>query len=62
MHYPQQPEQLWRVQKAKLKLMFSQLNDEDFHYDYGMKDVMMTKLQAKLGRSRKELNLLIGGL
>jgi hypothetical protein len=36
-------------------LRFSQLNDEDFRYDYGMKEVMMTKLQAKLGKSREEL-------
>jgi hypothetical protein len=49
------PDQLWRIQKAKLLLRFSQLNEQDFRYDYGMKDVMMTKLQAKLGKTREEL-------
>jgi hypothetical protein len=62
MHYPQKPEALWRTQKAKLKLLFAHLNDDDFKFDYGMKDVMMTKLQAKLGKSREELNAILSGL
>jgi hypothetical protein len=56
------PDELWRLQKAKLKLLFSQLHDEDFHYDYGEREVMMTQLQLKLGKSRDELNLLLSGL
>jgi hypothetical protein len=40
------PEHAWRIQKAKLLLTFSHLRESDFHYDYGMKDVMM----ANLGR------------
>jgi uncharacterized protein YjbJ (UPF0337 family) len=56
------PESIWRKQKAKLKLIFGHLNDDDFKFDYGMKDVMMTKLQAKLGKSREELNELLIGL
>jgi len=62
MHHPRKPEELWNMQKAKLKIMFPQLDDDDFKYDYGKKDVMMTKLQVKLGSSRKDLNLLLGGL
>jgi hypothetical protein len=53
------PDRIWRVQRAKLLLRFSHLAEEDFRYDYGMKDVMMTKLQAKLGKSRDELNRLL---
>ena len=53
------PEQSWRIQKAKLLLQFSHLSENDFHYDYGMKDVMMCKLEAKLGKSRDELNTLL---
>ena len=53
------PEQLWRYQISKLRLAFPQLNDEDFLYDYGMKDVMVTNLQVKLGKSREELNVLL---
>lgn len=49
------PDALWRIQKAKLLLRFSHLNEEDFRYDYGKKDAMMTRLQALLGKSREEL-------
>jgi hypothetical protein len=62
MSYREKPEELWRKQKAKLKLQFSQLDEDDFKYDYGMKEVMMTKLQMKLGKSRNELNALLSGL
>jgi hypothetical protein len=62
MSYRQKPEELWRKQKAKLQLLFSQLNEDDFKFDYGMKEVMMTKLQTKLGKSRSELNALLAGL
>jgi hypothetical protein len=50
------PEQMWRIQKAKLLLRFSHLDESDFRYDYGRKEVMMCNLQAKLGKSREELN------
>jgi hypothetical protein len=53
------PDELWAIQKAKLKLRFTHLNDEDFHYDYGKKDQMMTRLQLMLGKSREDLNRLL---
>ena len=53
------PEELWTAQKAKLKLLFKDLHDEDFYYDYGKKDVMLELLQKKLGKSREELNLFL---
>jgi hypothetical protein len=56
MNNPQSSNVGWRKQKAKLKVMFTTLNDNDFKYDYGMKEVMMTNLQIKLGKSRSELN------
>ncbi|RAW02021.1 general stress protein CsbD [Pseudochryseolinea flava] len=56
------PEQLWSMQKAKLKLIFPHLVDSDFQYDYGKKDVMLELLQAKLGKSREDINLLLFGL
>lgn len=49
-------EQLWEAQKVKLKLLFASLKDEDFQYDYGKKEVMLTNLQQKLGKTREELN------
>lgn len=62
MSNSQTPDQIWRRQKAKLKLMFPHLLDTDFKYDYGMKEVMMTSLQAKLVKSREELYTLLGTL
>jgi hypothetical protein len=59
MEQTKSPDELWRIQKAKLLLRFSHLDEGDFRYNYGMKDVMMTKLQAKLGKSREELNTLL---
>jgi hypothetical protein len=56
------PEELWTLQKAKLKLHFSHLHDEDFQYDYGKKDAMLDLLQQKLGKSRQELNEILLGL
>ena len=53
------PDPNWRRQKAKLKLMFADLGDGDLYYDYGKKEVMMNGLQAKLGKSREELNALL---
>jgi len=53
------PEQLWKIQKNKLRMMFSQLEDHDFHFDYGKKDVMMEELHKKLGKSREELDTLL---
>lgn len=52
-------EELWAIQKTKLKLLFSQLCDEDLDYDYGKKDVMLTKLGKKLGKSREQLSELL---
>lgn len=56
------PEELWDFQKAKLSLKFPHLHEEDFHFDYGKKDLMLDLLQQKLGKSRDELNLLLTGL
>lgn len=55
----QTPSGQWRKQKAKLKLIYSELTDSDFHYDYGKKEDMLMNLQEKLGKSRSELNELL---
>jgi len=62
MIHLQTPDQNWKRQKAKLKLMFSHLDNDDFYYNYGMKEVMMNNLQAKLGKSREGLNALLAQL
>jgi hypothetical protein len=58
----QSPDQRWQTQKDALKLKFPFLVDADFHYDYGRKDVMMTSLQTKLGKSREDLYVLLASL
>jgi len=56
------PEQRWKVQVAKLKLIYSHLDNDDFKYDYGQRDVMMDSLCKKLGKSRIDLDALLAQL
>jgi hypothetical protein len=56
------PEKIWERQKGKLKVMFPVLTSEDLEYDYGMKEVMLMKLQGILKMSREELTYLMGKL
>lgn len=53
------PDERWAMQKAKLKLQYSHLHEDDFQFDYGKKDVMLEQLQAKLGLTREELNAVL---
>ncbi|MFD0997758.1 hypothetical protein ACFQ21_00505 [Ohtaekwangia kribbensis] len=62
MNDKKNPEELWAMQKAKLKLIFAHLHEDDFQYDYGKKDVMLKNLELKLGKSREELEQLLLGL
>jgi hypothetical protein len=59
MEHTTDPSEVWHIQKKKLLKKFSHLRPSDFRYDYGMKDVMMNKLQVKLGKTRDELNALL---
>jgi hypothetical protein len=45
----------WREQKIMLKRRFPILSDEDFAFQEGEKDSMLRKLEAKLGKTRTEL-------
>lgn len=55
----QTPGRSWGKQKAKLKMLFSHLQESDFVYEYGKKEAMMTNLQIKTGETRSELNELM---
>ena len=59
MHQTTTPAERWEIQKEKLKTMFANLNDEDFRFDYGEKEVMISNLEKKLGKTREELNKLL---
>lgn len=49
----------WESQKAKLKLKFSEITDEELAYDRTRKIEMFTNLQLKLNRTVKELQAIV---
>lgn len=49
----------WLAQKEKLKMAFPQLTDADLNFDERFKDVMLYKLQGIVGRTKKELQVII---
>lgn len=51
----------WVKQISNLRILFPDLEDEDFQYAYGKKEEMMYKLQRKIGVTRPDLNELISG-
>lgn len=51
----------WVKQISRLRILFPELEDEDFQYAYGKKEEMMYKLQRKIGVTRPDLNELISG-
>jgi len=52
----------WEVQKGKLKQKFAILTDNDLLLVEGKKDEMLGRLQAKLGKTKEELQDIISGL
>ncbi len=52
----------WREQKVMLKWRFPDLSDEDFETPDGNRENMLTRLAAKLNKTRDELELLFAEL
>jgi uncharacterized protein YjbJ (UPF0337 family) len=52
----------WNEQKGKLKKAFGVLTDNDLMYEEGQRDVMLGKLQKKLGKTKEEINTIISTL
>jgi len=52
----------WNEQKSKLKEKFAALTENDFLFVKGKKEEMIAKLQIKLGKTREELNKILGAL
>jgi uncharacterized protein YjbJ (UPF0337 family) len=52
----------WNEQKSKLKTKFAVLTDNDLMFAEGKKDEMLAKLQAKLGKSKDELQKIIAAM
>ena len=49
----------WEEQKAKLKLAFPKITDADLNFDERYKDDMLIRLQGIVGRTKKELQVII---
>lgn len=45
----------WNEHKTRLKNKFPVLTDNDLKFEFGKKDEMFAKLQAKLGKTKEEL-------
>ena len=52
----------WEEQKSRLKVKFAELTDNDFLFVKGKKEEILSKLQVKLGKTREELNKILGAL
>ncbi len=52
----------WNEQKGKLKQKFATLTDNDLLFEEGKKDIMLGKLQVKLGKTKEELQRVIEAL
>lgn len=52
----------WEEQKRMLKEKFAALTDNDLLFVKGKKEQMIAKLQIKLGKSREELNKILGAI
>ena len=52
----------WNETKAKLKQKFAILTDNDLLLLDGKKDELMGRLQVKLGKTKEELQKIIGSL
>ena len=53
---------MWGHKMIKLRNKFSQLNDTDLYFEYGKEKEMIGRLQAKLGKSEAEVQMLINAL
>lgn len=56
---PADPIPTWEEQKAKLKMRFPQITDQELNFPAKKKLEMLTNLQIKVKRSAKELLTLI---
>jgi hypothetical protein len=52
----------WREQKIMLKRRYPFLNDEDFLFEEGNKETMLKRLEAKLNKTKAELESLFAEL
>jgi uncharacterized protein YjbJ (UPF0337 family) len=59
---PKEEKLAWILEKRKIKQRYVFLTDKDLAYDIGKKDVMLAKLQKRLGKTKEELLEIIAAL
>jgi uncharacterized protein YjbJ (UPF0337 family) len=59
---PKEEKLAWIQDKRKIKKRYVFLTDKDLHYDIGKKDIMLAKLQKRLGKTKEELQEIIAAL
>ena len=52
----------WSETKAKLKIKFALLTDNDLLFVEGKQEELISRLQAKLGKTKKEIQQIIADL
>jgi uncharacterized protein YjbJ (UPF0337 family) len=52
----------WNELKGKLKQQYANITDDDLLYAEGQKDIMLGKLQLKLGKTKEELESIMDSL
>lgn len=52
----------WEEQKSKLKKKFASITEHDLLFVKGKREEMIAKLQEKLGKTKEELNKILGAL
>jgi hypothetical protein len=56
---PAPVKEIWNEQKAKLIAKFPVLTEADLLFEEGKKDEMLTKVSAKLGKTKEELSAIL---
>lgn len=50
----------WNVIKGKLKQEYGELTDDDLAYEAGKEDELLGRLEVKLGKTKDDINEVIG--
>jgi hypothetical protein len=59
---PKEEKSAWIQEKRKIKKRYVFLTDKDLAYDIDKKDIMLGKLQKRLGKTKEQLQEIIAAL
>ena len=52
----------WNEHKVKLKMRYTWLTEKDLTFEDGKKDIMLGRLQIKLGKTKEQLQNMLAAL